>query len=121
MYYAPPNKEYGLVDKPCYFCGESFTVALHEHYNMCPDCIAVYTVMWLEEANCEHIKSNTPILHREPWYVGWEDKLKLDNKAYIKHNDVPEHASSFADLSKVHTESLQVCSLCGAKVIAEGW
>jgi hypothetical protein len=29
MFYAPPNKEYGLVDKPCYFCGENFTLAKH--------------------------------------------------------------------------------------------
>jgi hypothetical protein len=79
----------------CALCGYIETVPFHEHYTFCPDCSAIYTQMIVQEKNCDHIKDDTVVVEREPWY-----KSTREETIYI-----------FED----------ACSVCKKKAIADGW
>ena len=91
--------EFGIEHEKCYFCGQPRMVLFNEHYYFCPNCSAIYTSMIIQESNCEHIKKDTPYVSRSTWYGD-------DGKPYIHDTD---------DLKK------QVCSICGAECVTDGW
>jgi hypothetical protein len=91
----------GEKPEECFFCGSQNTVPFNEHYTFCKNCTAIYTEMIVVETNCDHIKENSVIVDREPWFKKIRNKCKKEGKAYILKDNR--------------------CSKCNAITIADGW
>lgn len=92
--------EFGIEDKPCYFCNHPKTVRFQEHWIFCPDCSAIYTFMIVNEG-CDHSK-DAPVLYRHPWFD------RDTNKPFI-------YTALLDDQFPYR------CSECDELVIADGW
>lgn len=107
-------------NKKCYLCGGKGLVKFHEHYYFCPTCACIYTYAIILESNCDHIQENhslyvdktysnpvkepIPTVERDSWYKATRDENKQKGRAYI-----------------IEKEDLQICSICGANCLADGW
>jgi hypothetical protein len=96
-----PNADFGISQKPCYFCGNERTIQFGEDpYIFCPNCSAIYTFMTVWDA-CSHC-AEAPVLVRYPWN---DDKL---DKPFI-------YAALLDDQYPYR------CSECDQLIVAEGW
>jgi len=99
--------EFGVVHEECYFCGQPRTILFNEHYIFCPNCAVTYTDMMIQESNCVHIKSGVPVVISNPWYSGYNDSNRKSMKTHIYLLD--------------GESTMQFCSKCNLKCIADGW
>ena len=83
----------------CCFCGSDDIVWHNEHYTFCKNCTAIYTHSMLQKTNCSHITEDSVCVDRPPWFRNARESVP-----YIKE-----------------TDNGQFCSVCGKKVIADGW
>jgi hypothetical protein len=113
--------EFGIEKKKCYLCGNEGLVKFHEHYYFCPECACIYTYVMIIESNCDHLQENhffrsrkiypnpvkepTPTVIRDSWYKATRDENRQKGKAYIIEKE----------------DDSQICSICGANCIADGW
>ncbi len=87
--------EFGIVERPCYFCGQEKTVRFDEHYTFCPSCAAIYTRVSPGEGDCEHSQGGVIQVRHRPWYKD-------------------------ARAGKVYSEDYK-CSICGGSAVGDGW
>jgi len=87
------------MNESCIFCKSTDLVTFSEHYTFCKNCSAIYTFNAVQEINCTHITKDSACVERPAWF-----KADRDSVAYIKE-----------------LGDRQVCSVCGAEVIADGW
>jgi len=92
--------EFETQDSPCYFCDHPQTVGFKEHYTFCPNCIAIYTVMIVHEAKCEHVKAGTPVMIRSP-----DAPVAIEDKEFFYSTRDGQYR----------------CATCDAESVVAGW
>lgn len=101
--------DYTLIKKPCYFCGNHEVSHSDEHWYICPRCGAAYTFYIIWETNCDHIHDRMPTLLSEPiWPANFFDQEEKPH-VIIKKTGSGDEDWEYA------------CSVCDAKVVADGW
>jgi len=82
----------------CYFCESENLFRFNEHWLICQDCGALYTLLSDIEPSCTHVNIDTPFINK----FSEEDN----------HNVKTE---------KVFIDRYSRCSHCGKMVIDKGW
>lgn len=107
------DAQFSEINDPCYFCGNDKTIIFKEHYYFCPNCSAIYTFNAILESNCKHIdpQKEIPCVSRMPMLIINE----------WRKSTLARKSPALGKVYIVEYDGKQVCAVCGALCMADGW